>query len=105
MAIQLSITHKDGSSRNFDLSNERTTIGRRRSCDLHVALPSVGGLHCEIKVCNGIAKLLHRDPESETLHNGKSINQADLVNNDVVQIGPVTFTVSVIEDKTVIRRM
>jgi predicted component of type VI protein secretion system len=104
MAIQLMMTYKDGTSRTFDLEQDRTTIGRRRTCDLHVAIPTIAPLHCEITIAGGQAKILNRDPDAETLHNGTSINSADLQNKDRVQIGPVEFTVIMNEDETVIRR-
>ena len=104
MAIQLMMTYKDGISRTFDLEQDRTTIGRRRTCDLHVAIPAVAPLHCEITVIDGLAKILNRAPDSQTLHNGNSVNSAKLNNKDRVQIGPVEFTVIMNDDETVIRR-
>jgi len=105
MAIQLTITNQDGTSRSFDLSKESTTIGRRRNCDLHVALPSVAPLHCEIRVVEGLVKLLNRAPNDQTFHNGKAVNTAELSNHDVVRIGPVEFTVSIEGSETVIHRL
>lgn len=105
MGIQLTITNEDGTSRSFDLSKERTTIGRRRNCDLHVALPSIAPLHCEIKVVEGLVQLLNRDPNAQTFHNGKAVNSAELTNDDVVRIGPVEFTVTIEGTETVIHRL
>jgi predicted component of type VI protein secretion system len=104
MAIQLIMTNKDGTSRTFDLQQDRTTIGRRRSCDLHVAIPSVAPLHCEITVLDGIVKLLNRDPDAETFHNDAVVESVALKNQDRVRIGPVEFTVMISEDETVIQR-
>ena len=105
MGIQLTITNQDGTSRIFDLEKKRTTIGRRRSCDLHVALPSIALLHCEIKIEDGLIQLLNRDPNAQTFHNGIPVNVVELTNQDVVRIGPVEFTVSIQGDETVIRRL
>ena len=105
MGIQLTITNQDGTSRIFDLAKKRTTIGRRRSCDLHVALPSIAPLHCEIKIEDGHIQLLNRDPNAQTYHNGNAVNTAELTNQDVVRIGPVEFSVSIEGDETVIRRL
>ena len=104
MAIQLIMTNKDGTSRTFDLKQDRTTIGCRRSCDLHVALPTIAPLHCEITVKDGHVKLLNRDPDAETFHNGNPINAAELANADRVKIGPVEFTIMIQDDETVIQR-
>jgi predicted component of type VI protein secretion system len=104
MAIQLIMTYKDGTSRTFDLEQERTTIGRRRSCDLHVAIPTIAPLHCEINIHEGLVTVVNRDPDAETFHNGNSINTAELTNADRVKIGPVEFTVKINDDETVIHR-
>ncbi|MBT4584905.1 MAG: FHA domain-containing protein [Phycisphaerae bacterium] len=105
MSIELTITNQDGTSRSFELTKDRTTIGRRRNCDLHVALPSVAPLHCEIKVRDGLIQLLNRDPDAQTFHNGNTVNSVDLIHEDIVKIGPVEFTISVKDDETIIRRL
>ena len=105
MTIQLIMTYKDGTSRKFDLEQSRTTIGRRKTCDLHVAIPTIAPLHCEITVDGGHVKVLNRDPDAETFHNGTSINSAELSNSDHVKIGPVEFVVKINDDETVIRRI
>ena len=104
MAIHLIMKNTDGMSRVFDIQKETTTIGRRRSCDLHVALPSIAPLHCEITLMDGIVKVINCDPDSETLHNGSAVLQAKLANEDRVKVGPVEFTVMIRDDETVIRR-
>lgn len=105
MAIQLIMTNKDGTSRTFDLNRDRTTIGRKRSCDLHVAIPSIAPLHCEITIHGNNVKLLNRDPDAETFHNDTVVESAALENHDRVRIGPVEFTVMISDDETVIRRL
>ena len=104
MAIQLIMTYKDGTSRTFDLEHHRTTIGRRRTCDLHMAIPTIAPLHCEITIENGLVTVMNRDPKAETFHNGASVNTAELAHDDHVKIGPVEFTVMINDDETVIRR-
>ncbi len=104
MSIQLIMSTKDGSSRAFDISEKRTTIGSKRSCDLHVAIPTISPLHCEITINGDVIKLLNRSPESETLLNNVIIQTAPLKNQDKVSIGPVEFTVSITDEETVIRR-
>ncbi len=96
---------EDGTSRSFDLQKDCTTIGSRRSCDLHVAIPSIAPLHCEITVKDGLANLLNRDPDADTFHNDESISTAELANEDIVKIGPVEFTVKMNEVETIIRRL
>ncbi|MDP6601309.1 MAG: FHA domain-containing protein [Phycisphaerales bacterium] len=105
MSIRLIMTSADGSSRSFPLDGDRTTIGRRRSCDLHVPLPAIAPLHCEITVCGTSIRLRNRDPESQTWHNGHQVGEADLVDLDRVRVGPVEFTVSVRSDEVIIQRL
>jgi predicted component of type VI protein secretion system len=105
MALQLIMTFKDGTTRSFDLHQDHTTIGSRRSCDLHVALPTIAPLHCEITFKDGKAKLQNSDPDAATFHNDEAITAAELSNEDRVRIGPVEFTVKMNDDETVIRRL
>ena len=105
MSIQLVMSTKDGSSRVFDISEERTTIGSKRSCDLHVAIPTVAPLHCEITINGDTISLLNRSPKSDTRLNDVIVQSAPLKNEDKVLIGPVEFTVNITEDETVIRRV
>ena len=104
MAIQLIMTNKDGTSRTFDVHKDTTTIGRKRTCDLHVAIPSIAPLHCEITLRDGSVSLVNCDPNSETLHNGAAVESAKLRHKDRVQVGPVEFTVVINDDETVIKR-
>ena len=105
MAIQLIMTCDDGTTRSFDLQQGRTTIGSRRSCDLHVAIPSIAPLHCEIMIKKDGINLLNRDPDADTFLNDTSISATELMHEDRVRIGPVEFTVKIREDETVIRRL
>ena len=104
MSIQLIMSTKGGSSRAFNISEKRTTIGSKRSCDLHVAIPAIAPLHCEITINGDVIKLFNRSPESKTLLNNAIIQSALLRNQDKVNIGPVEFTVSITDEETVIRR-
>jgi predicted component of type VI protein secretion system len=105
MAIQLIMKFEDGTSRSFSLQKDCTTIGSRRTCDLHVAIPSIAPLHCEITIKDGRASVLNRDPDADTFHNDAMISSAELSNEDRVRIGPVEFTVKMNDDETVIRRL
>jgi predicted component of type VI protein secretion system len=105
MAIQLIMKFEDGTSRSFDLQKDCTTIGSRRTCDLHVAIPSIAPLHCEIKIKDGKASLLNLDPEADTFHNDVMVSLAEISNDDKVRIGPVEFTIKMNDDETVIRRL
>ncbi|MAI67357.1 MAG: hypothetical protein CMJ26_05725 [Phycisphaerae bacterium] len=96
---------EDGTSRTFDINQDRTTIGSRRSCDLHIAIPTIAPLHCEITLKDGLANLTNSDPNADTLHNNSIVESTDLMNEDIVKIGPVEFTVEMNHEETVIRRL
>lgn len=105
MAFQLVMKFKDGTSRIFDLAQDHTTIGSRRSCDLHVAIPTIAPLHCEITLKDGQANLRNSDPDADTFHNDAVVDSAKLTNEDIVRTGPVEFTVKMNDDETVIHRL
>ncbi|HIA72579.1 MAG TPA: FHA domain-containing protein [Phycisphaerales bacterium] len=105
MAIQLIMTYEDGTKRFFDLHQDRTTIGSRRSCDLHVSIPTIAPVHCEITIKDGLAEILNCDPDSDTFRNNQAISSATLEDEDIVRIGPVEFTVKMNNDETIIRRL
>ena len=105
MAIQLIMTFEDGTKRFFDLHQDRTTIGSRRSCDLHVSIPSIAPVHCEITIKDGLAEILNCNPDSDTFCNDQAISSATLDDEDIVRIGPVEFTVKMNDDETIIRRL
>ena len=105
MGITLLMTTADGSSREFMLRDSCTTIGRRKSCDLHVPLPSIAPVHCEISIEEQRITLQNRDPEARTWHNGERVDEVELSDRDEVRIGPVQFTVSLGGDEVVIHRV
>ena len=99
------MTCDDGTTRSFDLLEGSTTIGSRRSCDLHVAIPSIAPLHCEITIREDSVNLLNSDPDADTYLNDTAIKATELLHEDRVRIGPVEFTVRIGDDETVIRRL
>ena len=96
---------KDGSSRVFTISDERTTIGSKAPCDLHVPIPTVAPIHFEMTINGETISLLNRSPESDTRLNDLIVQSVPLKNEDKVRIGPVEFTVNITEDETFIRRV
>lgn len=95
--VKLALIMQTGTEgdRIFPIEAGRTVIGRDGRCDLRIAMPSVSDRHCEIAIENRRAILLSNGPECETLLNGEPISKADLSDEDVVCIGPVTFRVSI----------
>jgi pSer/pThr/pTyr-binding forkhead associated (FHA) protein len=84
----------DDRDRIFPIGDGRTVIGRDGRCDLRLPIPTISRHHCEIVLENKRAVLLNKDDAMETLVNGSAISRTQLADEDVVQIGPVTFRVS-----------
>ena len=94
LKLALIMQTNDLQDRIFPIDRHRTVIGRDGRCDLRLPIPSISHQHCEILVENQMAVLLAHDEAVETLVNGAAITRAQLADEDVVQIGPVTFRVS-----------
>ncbi|MCH2141899.1 MAG: FHA domain-containing protein [Phycisphaerales bacterium] len=94
MKLALIMQTSDHQDRIFPIDRDRTVIGRDGRCDLRLPIPSVSSRHCEILLENQRAVLLNRDETMETLVNGAAVTRTQLADEDVVQIGPVTFRVS-----------
>ena len=56
---------KDGSSRVFTISDERTTIGSKAPCDLHIPIPTLAPIHFEMTINDETISLLNRSPECD----------------------------------------
>lgn len=95
MEVTLVMFKADGERREFPLRKSVTTLGRKRTCDLRIPVPSVSREHCQIEV-NGKGVIL-RDLGSSngTAVNDQRIKQTTLSPGDKVSIGPVHFVVVV----------
>ena len=85
--------------RVFPMGSSQMTIGRDVGCDLQIPLPEISDMHCrirtEISSGNPAKPVLEcLNPERGTLINGIKVEQATLKHEDIVQIGPVVFQVS-----------
>ena len=95
------IMKSDGQrERVFPMASKQMTIGRDVGCDLQIPLPEVSDTHCRIssEETKGpdIQPVLEcLDDRNGTMINGVRVNQAVLKNDDIVQIGPVVFYVSI----------
>lgn len=83
----------DGTRRDFPLTNPRTIIGRKNTCELRIPLNSVSRQHCEIRIKNEQARLRDLGSSNGTFHNDTRIQEVVLEPGDRIQVGPVAFTV------------
>ncbi|MAT81985.1 MAG: hypothetical protein CMJ29_10140 [Phycisphaerae bacterium] len=81
--------------RVFSMSSEEMVIGRSQACDLRIPLPQVSNTHCRISDQGPQQILESLDDEVLTCVNGVQITRTVLQDEDIVQIGPVTFHVSI----------
>ena len=89
----------DGGERTFPLPGNRTVVGRDRRCDVRIPLPTVADWHCEI-LCQPdgarVTPLGADGQESFVAVNGTLVEASvDIRDGDELQIGPVTFVLSV----------
>lgn len=70
-----------------DLSNERTTIGRRPSNDIHIDNLAVSGEHASIMRIGNDAFLEDLGSTNGTLVNGKQVAKHVLQHGDVIEFG------------------
>lgn len=93
MGISLAMEIAGGGERLFPLNRPVMVLGRDSRCDLRVALPSVDKQHCEFMIHEGTVRFKDLGSGTGTFHNGTRVKQAQLVPDDRLTIGPVTFVV------------
>jgi len=97
MHVLLAMTLPDGRERVFRLARPSNTVGRSHRCDLRLPLPSVAMEHCRITIRDGLAALRHLADDGETIVNSRSVESIPLKERDILEIGPVRFSVRLIE--------
>jgi pSer/pThr/pTyr-binding forkhead associated (FHA) protein len=85
----------DGTRRDFPLTQHRTVIGRKRSCDLRIPLTSVSRQHCEIVIEDDTATIRDLGSSNGTYHNSTRVQEQKLSAGDEVVVGPVVFIVTI----------
>jgi pSer/pThr/pTyr-binding forkhead associated (FHA) protein len=98
MSIWLVMQAANGCERRFAVQKPTIVIGRETTCDVRVPVPSVSQKHCQITLEQGQLKLIDLCSDRGTFHNGNRVQEALLVHEDTVTIGPVTFVVRVQQD-------
>ena len=78
MDISLVMFKSDGTRRDFPLTQHRTVIGRKRSCDLRIPLTSVSRQHCEIVIEDDTATIRDLGSSNGTYHNSTRVQEQKL---------------------------
>ena len=87
---KLILTHEGAVIREYQLKNERTTVGRKPHNDIHLEDPTVSGEHA---VFLNLQHFYVEDMGSTNgvILNGKRVSKRQLTNGDVVRIGRHEF--------------
>jgi pSer/pThr/pTyr-binding forkhead associated (FHA) protein len=95
MQVVLVMFTGDGERRSFSLPRPTTLIGRREDCDLRIPLGEVSRKHCRFMLDGDTLQLEDMGSSNGTYVNGSRIQSTEIQAGDVVQIGPVVFTVQI----------
>jgi predicted component of type VI protein secretion system len=95
MEVVLVMFKADGAMRSFPLSRNVTVIGRREDCDLRIPLTEVSRKHCRLVKEGETVRVEDLGSSNGTYHNGARIQEAVMQPGDVIQVGPVTFTIQI----------
>lgn len=93
MGISLAMEIAAGGERLFPLNRSPMVLGRGSRCDLRLALPSVDEQHCEFMIHDGSVRFKDLGSGTGTFHNGTRVEQAELLPDDRLTVGTVTFVV------------
>ena len=75
------------------LLKDRITVGRRPSCDIHLAFPNVSGTHCEFIFQNGYWTIQDLGSSNGVKVKGARVMRKALQPNDEVSIASHKFTI------------
>ena len=95
MDANLVLLAKDGNKKVFPLPSSVTVIGRRKNCDLRIALESVSRRHCQFNIVDKTLKLRDLGSRNGTFLNGKRIEEQVLKPGDSIKIGPIVFAMQI----------
>jgi len=95
MDANLVLLENGTSPKVFPLPSDVTVIGRRRNCDLHIALDSVSRRHCQLSREGDQLTIKDLGSRNGTFLNGKQVASSPLNAGDVIKIGPLVFTLQV----------
>jgi pSer/pThr/pTyr-binding forkhead associated (FHA) protein len=93
MEVTLVMFKADGERREFPLRKPVTVLGRKRTCDLRIPIPSVSREHCQIENNGHGVTVRDLGSSNGTSVNDERITQAKLTAGDRLTIGPVHFVV------------
>lgn len=95
MEVTLVAVKADGAQRDVPMKRARMVVGRKKECDIRIAVSSVSREHCEIRIENG--KVLVKDLGSSngTYVNRERVQESELSPGQLLGIGPAVFVVKI----------
>ena len=95
MDAKLVMFKADGERREFSLKGASTVLGRKRTCDLRIPLPSVSREHARIEKRDDGLYLRDLGSSNGTYINEDRVREEKIEAGDTFRIGPVNFTLVV----------
>jgi pSer/pThr/pTyr-binding forkhead associated (FHA) protein len=92
MDARLVMFRESGDRRDFPLTAEVTTIGRKDDCDIRIPLSEVSRHHAELHLTDNGVKVKDLGSANGTFVNNKKVKITLLKAGDHVVVGPVVFT-------------
>jgi len=103
MDVRLVMFRENGERRDFPLTSESTTIGRKDDCDIRIPLSDVSRKHAEIIVGESSVSVKDMGSVNGTYVNNRRVKKERLAPGDRLVVGPVVFIVQIDGDPVDIR--
>lgn len=97
MKVKLIVVRGKPEGKEIPLSGNKFKIGRGETCHLRPNSEQVSREHAEFNINNGVVTVADLGSRNGTLVNGKALTEGPCVlkDRDLVQVGPLTFAVSI----------
>ncbi|WP_206107565.1 FHA domain-containing protein [Paludisphaera rhizosphaerae] len=97
MKVKLIVVRGKPEGKEIPLSGTKFKIGRGETCHLRPNSEQVSREHAEFNINNGVVTVADLGSRNGTLVNGKALTEGPCVlkDRDLVQVGPLTFAVSI----------
>jgi len=84
-------------AQRLEFTKDRILAGRSSECDVRIDDAGVSRSHAEIVFHGGAWSIADLESSNGTLLNGKPLQDAELHNGDIVQIGPFSLHVGIVD--------